>query len=209
VAQKLTMMRTLIASLLCAITTFSVQAQSPVYRHSLNIGLERLGLDAPDGLGTRYLLQYARHLCNDRIVLQGSLGYASASNRRFLVNDYYVDGKPRQRFSSDLTVAFDFIKHPRHAFRLGGGPSLWYRDEVLFQSAQYTVNITTGAVSNVQVKWQPPVKEWNPGFNLLLEYEYALTSRLVASGKIKLVSLDVEGAGLYSIYGVGVGYRFP
>jgi len=196
-------MKTLLIIVL-VITLGTAQAQT--YRHSVGIGVERVGLDAPDGSGNRYLAQYTRHLRQDRLALQGALGYASVPNRRYLVNNYSIDGRRRERFTADVTLAFDFLKSPRQALRLGVGPSAWYRREDLLQSARYTLS-STGEVTNVRANWRSE-QELNWGYNLLLEYEYALTSQVVVSGNIKLVSVNAPGAGFNAIYGLGAGYRW-
>lgn len=199
-------MKTSLSLLFCLLLCFKTYAQTPAYRHSLGVGFERVGLDAPDAIGNRSLLNYSRHFRNDRLIVGANLGYLNVLNKRFLpnTNDYYVYGKRRERISADVTLAFDFLKHPRHALRLGAGPSLWYRQDQLIDDARYTVNLTTGEVTNVQVKWRQE-KEFNFGFNVLIEYEYALTDQLLISGKVKFV--DLNKAGQSSIYGAGIGYR--
>ena len=184
------------------------QTAPTTYRHSIGVGFERVGLDAPDAIGNRGLLNYSRHFRNDRLVLGANLGYLNALNAKYLpgTNDYYVYGKRRERISADLTLAFDFLKHARHALRLGAGPSLWYRQDELFDGGRYTVNFTTGEITNVQVRWRQE-KEVNFGYNVLVEYEYAFTEQLLVSGKLKF--FDSRTAGQSSIYGVGVGYRLP
>jgi hypothetical protein len=96
----------------------------------------------------------ARHSHNDRIVLVNNLGYVNASNRRYLpgAGDNYVTGKPRERFTADVTLAFDFVRHPRHGFRVGAGPSLWYRQDEVIKRASYTLNLATGEVTNVRAE---------------------------------------------------------
>lgn len=199
-------MKILLQSIILCLLVFEVRAQNPIYRHSLGVGFERVGLDGPDMTGSRYLVRYARHFHNDRILLISSFGYVNALNKRYLpgASDYYVIGKPRERLTADVTLAFDFIKHQRHAFRVGAGPSLWYRKDELLESLRWTQN-SNGTVSNVRAEWQPVLKQLNYGFNVLVEYEYALTNQLLVSGKLKFA--DIERAGPSSIYGVGLGYR--
>lgn len=196
-------MKTLLIIVLVA-TLNTAQAQN--YRHSVGIGVERVGLDAPDDIGNRYLVRYTRHLRQDRLALQGALGYVSALNRRSLVNNYYVDGRRRERFTADVTLAFDFLRSPRQALRLGAGPSAWYRREDLLESARFSLS-STGEVTNIRANWRSE-RELNWGYNLLLEYEYALTRQVVVSGNVKLVSVNAPGAGFASIYGLGAGYRW-
>lgn len=187
-----------------SVTTLST-AQAQTYHHSVGIGVERVGLDAPDGIGNRYLAQYTRHLRQDRLTLQGALGYASVLNRRHLGNDDYIYGR-RQRFTADVTLAFDFLKSPRQALRLGVGPSAWYRREDVLQSLRYSFG-PTGELINVQADWQQE-RKLELGYNLLLEYEYALTSHVVVSGNMKLIDVNEPGGGISAIYGLGAGYRW-
>ena len=192
----------------CLLLARGAHAQTPapsVYRHSVGIGFERVGLDGPDDIGNRYLLAYSRHLLKDRVVLGANLGYMSVLNERFVDGDTYVYGKRRKRVTFDLTASFDFIRHSRHAFRVGAGPSLWYRRDEPLGGVFYTVDANT-TVMLKRVEWQPQVKEYNYGFNVLVEYEYAFTERLLASAKLKFASL--ERAGQSTIYGFGLGYRF-
>jgi hypothetical protein len=176
----------------------------PVYRQSVGVGFERVGLDGPDDIGNRYVLGYARHLLKDRVSIGATMGYMSVLNERFIDGDVYVYGKRRKRVTADLTASFDFVRNPRHAFRIGAGPSLWYRRDEPLGGVNYTIS-SGGKVTLTRVEWQPLVKEYNYGFNVLVEYEYALTERLLASVKLKFASL--ERAGPSSIYGVGLGYR--
>ncbi len=103
------------------------KAQLVDSKNSVRIGVDYMSLDAPDDLGFRYLARYARHLTNDRVVLEGSLGYLNIQNRRLVANNFYFEGRPRQRVTADLTASFDFLRDTRQALRLGGGPSVWYR----------------------------------------------------------------------------------
>ncbi|WP_092678974.1 hypothetical protein [Hymenobacter arizonensis] len=201
-------MKTTLSLLFGLLLGFGAHAQTPTHRHSLGIGFERVGLDAPDAIGNRGLLNYSRHFRNDRLVVGANLGYLNVLNKRYLANTnhYYVYGKRRERISADVTLAFDFLKHARHALRLGAGPSLWYRQDELLDGGRYTVNVATGEVTDVQLKWRQE-EALNYGFNVLVEYEYALTAQLLLSGKVKFV--DLNKAGQSAIYGVGIGYRLP
>jgi hypothetical protein len=185
----------------------AAQAQTPGYRHSVGLGFERVGLDAPDATGNRYLMRYARHFRNDRLVLIGTLGYVNAPNRRYLplTNNVYVTGKRRERLTADATFAFDFLSHSRQALRLGAGPSLWYRQDELMGPSRYTV-LADGSVANAQINWFSE-KEVNYGFNVLVEYEYALTEKVAVAANVKFV--DLSQAGQSTIYGSSVSYRLP
>jgi hypothetical protein len=202
-------MKTGLPLLGCLLLAFGAQAQGQpaAYRHAFGVGLERVGLDAPDAVGNRYLLRYARHLHHDRLVVAANLGYLSVRNRVYLPGAaaYYVEGKRRQRVTTDFTAAFDFIRQPRHALRLGAGPSLWYRQEELSDGIHYT-SYADGSVANVRATWRSE-KAVAVGLNLLLEYEYALTDHLLLSGNVKFV--DLGKGGQSASYGGGLGYRLP
>ena len=180
-----------------------VHAQLPTYRHSVSLGFERVGLDGPDDIGNRYLGRYARHLFKDRLIVEAGLGYMSTLNRRFIYNDFFVDGKRRKRITSDLTFAFDFLRTPRHAFRIGAGPSLWYRKDQILDAGLFTVS-ADGRVSNLRLRWHTE-EQINYGFNVLIEYEYAFTQHFTLAPRVSFVSL--ERAGQSSIYGLNLGYR--
>ncbi|SFQ79088.1 hypothetical protein SAMN04515668_4399 [Hymenobacter arizonensis] len=200
------LMKTTLSLLFGLLLGFGAHAQTPTHRHSFGVGFERVGLDAPDAIGNRCLLNYSRHFRHDRLVVGANLGYLSVSNKRYLANTnhYYVYGKRRERVSADVTLAFDLLKQARHALRLGAGPSLWYRQDELLDGGRYTVNVASGEVTDVQLKWRQE-KALNYGFNVLVEYEYALTDQLLVSGKVKFA--DLNKAGQSAIYGVGIGYR--
>jgi len=180
----------------------SAQTKTEQYRSSLTVGVEYLALDAPDDLGWRYTARYSRHLANDRLALSATTGYGRTRNERTLTGTQYITGRPRERLTLDATLAFDFIRHPRHALRLGGGPSLWYRDEDRLLGALYTLR-GDGTITNVRPTWQRQTA-WDAGYNLLAEYEFAVTERWLASGNFKFA--QIRGFQ-NSLLGLGVGYR--
>lgn len=196
---KLLLLHLLLGQLVVA----SAHAQAPP-RYSVGVGLEKMGFDGPDGLGIRYLLGIGRHWKQDRVVVTANLGYGWADNRRYLgVNNWYLDGKRRERLTLDVTAAFDLLKHPRHAFRVGVGPSMWYRREEQLEYARFTID-SQGKLLIRSVRWYP-VDEVNYGFNVLVEYEFALTDRLLLRINTKFANL--HPAGQSTLYGGGIAYR--
>lgn len=179
-------------------------AQVINYRNSIRVGVDYMSLDGPDDLGFRYVARYARHLANDRIILEGSIGYLSIENRQSIFNNFYFTGRPRQRVTTDLTVMYDFLGHPRHALRLGGGPSIWYRKDDDLREARSVTN-QNGQITGVTTRSEK-VEEANFGYNLAAEYEYLLVSRTTLGGRIGIANLN--RAGISSIVGINVGYRF-
>ena len=102
--------------LICSFTT----AQVNNYKNSIRVGIDYMSLDAPDDLGLRYGIRYARHFIDDRVVIEGGLGYLNIKNRRLVANNFYFEGRPRQRVTADLTALYDLLGNSRQAFRLGG-----------------------------------------------------------------------------------------
>jgi len=182
----------------------SAKAQVAPYKNTVGVGIDYMSLDGPDDLGFRYVARYARHIANDRIVLEGSLGYLSVKNRRLIVNNVYDEGRPRERLTADFTVSFDFLRSNRHALRLGAGPSIWYRKDDLLQSAQFTVQ-QNGAITDVTTV-RNQINETNFGYHIRGEYEYALAPRTTLAGRIGIANLN--RAGFSSIAGLTVGHRF-
>lgn len=194
----------LLGLLICSLAITSAQAQTP-FRYSVGIGVERMNLDSPDGSGTRYLLGVGRHLAHDRLLVLANVGYGWADYQAYLgVNDFYLQGKSRQRFTFDATAAFDLVKHSRHALRVGAGPSVWYRREELLNNALITI-ISQNQFVIREVNWQP-VSDVVSGFNVLVEYEWAVTSRLLLRVDTKFFSLN-RSAGQGTHYGGGLAYR--
>ena len=189
---------------LLILLSINVYAQLPAYKHSVGLGIEHVGLDAPDGVGARYLGRYALHLFKDRLTVEAGLGYMSALNRHYFVDDIFIDGKRRKRVTGDLTFAFDFLRTPRHAFRIGVGPSLWYRKDKLVGRTVFSIR-SDGTVINPRVLSWYQVEQINYGFNVLIEYEYAFTQHFTLAPRVSFVSL--ERAGQSSIYGLNLGYR--
>lgn len=180
------------------------EAQVATYKNSVRLGIDYMSLDAPDDLGFRYLARYARHLANDRLVIEGSLGYLSVENRRQVINNFFFEGRPRQRVTADLTLSFDLLNSPNHALRLGAGPSIWYRKDDRLRGAQ-TIRDQSGNIINVDIT-NERVDEANFGYHLMGEYEYAIAPQITLSGRVGFASLNK--AGISSIAGVNVGYRF-
>ena len=179
-------------------------AQLVDYKNSIRVGIDYMSLDAPDDLGFRYVARYARHLANDRIVIEGSFGYLNIENRRLVFNNFYFIGRPRQRVTADITVSFDLLRHARHALRLGGGPSVWYRKDDGLREARSIVD-QNGQITGVTIL-NEKIDETNFGYHLAAEYEYIVGSRTTLAGRIGMANL--AGAGINSIVGINIGYRF-
>lgn len=162
-------------------------AQNTAYKNSIRVGVDYVILSTPDDVGLRYLARYARHLADDRIVLEGSVGYLSASGPKSI---FPSGGKHRQRITGEFTALYDFVKSPIHALRLGIGPSIWNRQD---------------DVRGVDVAFYP-VNQTSIGAHAVVEYEYRVSTRLALSGRYGVAYFDVPGPS--SMLGLNVGYRF-
>ncbi|GAB3334606.1 hypothetical protein GCM10027299_42950 [Larkinella ripae] len=187
------------------LTMISVaKAQNRVYKNALRVGVDYLTLDAPDDLGYRYLGRYARHLGNDRIVLEASLGYLKVANNRSLPNAYVFQGRARKRITADFTASFDFVKSSQHALRLGIGPSVWYREDDRWESVDYLIN-PDGSAAGISIK-NRQINEVNLGGSAVAEYEFAATERLMLGARLGLTTFKT--ASISSLAGLNLGYRF-
>lgn len=193
-----------LTAVLCLLFCSFATAQAIDYKNSIRVGIDYMSLDAPDDLGIRYVARYARHLANDRIVLEGSFGYLCIENRRLVFNNFYFTGRPRQRVTADLTVSFDFLRDARHALRLGGGPSVWYRKDDRLREARSIVD-QNGQITGVTIL-NEKVDEANFGYHLAAEYEYIIGARTTLAARVGMANL--ARAGISSIVGINVGYRF-
>ena len=173
-------------------------------KNSIRIAVDYMSLDAPDDLGLRYGVRYARHFAGDRIVIEGSLGYLNIKNRRLIANNIYFVGRPRQRITADLTALYDFLGNRRQAFRVGGGLSVWYRRDEILREAR-SVPGQNGQPSGIEVISEK-ANETNAGFHLVAEYEYIISARTSLGARVGMANLDK--AGISSFAGVNIGYRF-
>lgn len=189
---------------LCILCYNFSKAQVATYKNSVRAGMDYMSLDAPDDLGYRARVGYARHIGNDRLVVGISLGYMKIKNWENIVNNYSIEGCPRERVTADMTVSFDFLKNPFHALRVGGGPSVWYRKDDRLRSTNYII-LENGTLTDVKTQWEK-FDEVNIGYNLLAEYEYLITPKISLAGRFGVANL--KRSGMSSILGLEVGCRF-
>ncbi|MFC5409057.1 hypothetical protein ACFPMF_07060 [Larkinella bovis] len=173
-------------------------AQKIDYKNAIRVGVDYLSLDAPDSGGNRYLVRYARHLGNDRIVLEASLGYLKVSNSQLLPSQFVFEGRPRKRITTDVMASFDFVRNPQHALRLGIGPSVWYREDDVVRSARYEG--TTVTIENRKID------EVNIGGNVAVEYEIVVFDRINLGVRAGLTNFKT--AGISSMVGLNGGFTF-
>lgn len=180
-----------------------LQAQVPVGRNSVRLGVDLTSLDAPDAVGPRYVGRLARHFGNDRIVVVAEAGYMNVTSSNQPFNDVDPGPNRRERFTADATVLFDLMRHPRHALRLGAGLSAWYRRDNTYRGARMLVS-STGS-QGVAIDWQRN-HGLNTGWHVATEYEWLFDPRW--SVDVRLRVANFRAVGISSMLGAGIGYRF-
>ena len=190
----------LISSLLLS---FTMQAQTPYGRNSIRLGADLTSLDAPDAVSTRYVGRLTRNFKNDRIVVAAEAGYLYVSTLTQPFNGIDPGPNRRERFTSDATVFYDFIRHPRHALRLGVGVSAWYRRDNIYRGARLLSSPNSnGGVSIDRLQ----THALNTGGHMATEYEWLLTPHWGIDVRLRVANL--KGAGISSMLGAGISRRF-
>jgi hypothetical protein len=86
----------------------------------------------------------------------------------------------------------NLLKNNRHALRVGGGLSTWFRrDKILVQSG-FSASPTSSVIP--------------AGFIQYDEYEYLITPKLSVDGRF--IFANLQQAGISSLAGIGLGYHF-
>lgn len=180
-----------------------LHAQAPTGRNSIRLGVDLTSLDAPDAVGPRYVGRLARHFANDRIVVAAEAGYMYVTSLNQPFNDVDPGSNRRERYTTDLTLLFDLLRHPRHALRLGAGLSAWYRREDTYLGA--TAMATTTGLQGVTIDRQQRYG-LNSGGHVATEYEWLFHPHWSADVRLRLAGLG--NAGISSMLGAGLGFRF-
>lgn len=180
-----------------------LHAQTPIGRNSIRLGVDLTSLDAPDAVGPRYVGRLARHLGSDRLVVATEAGYLHVTSPNRLFNDVDPGPNRRERFTADVTVLFDFLRHPRHALRLGVGLSAWYRRDDTYRGARAL--FTPTGLAGIAVD-RHKRHGLNTGGHVATEYEWLFVPRWGIDVRLRLA--DLEGAGVSSMLGAGVSHRF-
>lgn len=169
----------------------------------MRLGIDLTSLDAPDAVGPRYVGRLARHFGNDRFVVAAEAGYMAKTTANFPFNEVDPGPDQRERFTSDATVFFDVLPHPRHALRLGAGLSAWYRREDVYRGA--TLVSTPSGAQAIAIDRQKR-HELNMGGHFAIEYEWLFNSKWSADVRFRLG--DLSKAGISSMAGVGISHHF-
>ncbi|KAA9347788.1 hypothetical protein [Larkinella humicola] len=183
--------------------TTSVHAQVIQNRNSIRLGVDWTSLDAPDAVGPRYVARLARHFGHDRFLVAAEAGYLRKTTSNQLFNEVNPGPNQRERLTVDLTVFYDFLRHPRHALRLGTGWSAWYRGDDIYRGARAA--FTPTGLQAVVIDRQKR-HELNMGGHVALEYAWLFAPHWSVDMRVRLA--DLNRAGISSMLGGGLTFHF-
>lgn len=202
------MKRTLVLVCFCLAISAVANAQFSNLKNSISLDANAVTLGNVTETGSGYGFTYARHLAKDRVSIGGRLGYIKARGEDVTVNGFSSYARRSERFTADLTVAYNFLKSPRHALRLGVGPSAWLRkDDILRGFTFVKEEIDSPKIDRVDFA-REDVQEVNFGGHLMGEYEFSVTQSLVLGVRGDLVQFNRNKTALNRMAGFKVGYRF-
>lgn len=181
----------------------SLYAQVPAGRNSVRLGVDLTSLDAPDGVGPRYVGRLARYFGADRFVVAAEAGYLYVTSPNQPFNAVDPGPNRRERFTADVTVLVDLLRHPRHALRVGGGLSAWYRRDDTYRGA--TALFTPTGLQGIAID-RLQRNGLNTGLHVATEYEWLLDPRWSMDVRLRVAAL--KEASTSAMLGAGVSYRF-
>lgn len=202
------MRRTLVLICFCLAISAVANAQFSNLKNSISLDANAVTLGNVTETGSGYGFTYARHLAKDRISVEGRLGYITAKGKDLSANGFSSYARRSERFTADLTVAYNFFKSPRHSLRLGVGPSVWLRkDDVAKGMIFVKETIESPKIERVDFL-REDIQEVNFGGHLVGEYEFSVTQSLILGVRGDLAQFNRNKTALNRMAGFKVGYRF-
>lgn len=180
-----------------------LNAQTPIGRNSVRLGVDLTTLDGPDDVGPRYVGRLAHHFLNDRIVVAAELGYMRVTSINLPFNDIVPEPDRRERFTTDVTLLADLMRHPRHALRVGVGFSAWYRRDDIYRggAALFSPNGLQAVAINRQA-----YHTLNTGAHVATEYEWLFYPRWSVDARLRMTNF--KDTGMSFMLGTGISHRF-
>ena len=185
----------------CLLLSGLLRAQSPLNRYSARLGVDLTTLDAPDDVGPRYVARLARHLHQNRVIIAAEAGYMRITTANQLFNTIDPGPNRRERFTTELSVLVDALSNPRHAFRLGGGLSAWYRRDDLYRGASTLGRDSYAIDRRIQ-------HGLTTGWHLAAEYAWRFDERWSVDARLRVTSLQEAGVRSALGTGTGISYHF-
>lgn len=188
------MKKNLILFLFCPLCIFAQGAPEKI-----GLGLNYMSLDLPDDMVFRPTFVFEKEL-KSRFFVATQFGGV-----------YYKGGDPnfnipevRRRFTTDVTVKFAVVKYKNNYLKIGGGPSLWYRNDDLVSIVKLRGEAPDFILKPVGVEMQTK-KDWSLGYNLTGELEISVVRNVSLAANISIANLGE--AGFSSIVGLNCYYR--
>jgi hypothetical protein len=210
-------MKKLLPVLLFCFISYLNNAQTPVYRNSVQFHAEALfmkGDNQPQSPVLKNSLIYARKLGQSRWVAEGGISYTNRYVReQFTPFQSFFPGDRSQLITADLTFLYTVLSRNRHALRLGAGPSLWYTRNGRIDDLTGWTN-----AGGQQLEVITYTRSYSHSFNVALalraSYEYALTPRIIVGVRTSTGGNVLKGdgfstlVGTLSTVGFSAGYCF-
>ncbi|WP_018621992.1 hypothetical protein [Spirosoma luteum] len=175
-----------------------IKQDIPFYRNEFYIGAGLLAEDI--GSQAVYENRYTRYLTR-RLGIMGSLTY---SHNFLNSNDDYRAGFTNQ-FALLTGVRFLPLYSRRHTIGITTGPMLTYTDELQGTFGRQTIN--GQLINSLTLTQRSAVKELQTGWHSSIDYNFALTDRLIVGPWLRLSGQSFIIPD-YANAGIQVGYRF-
>lgn len=152
----------------------SAQTSRPT-ANAMYVSADLLYINQTDSPALRYSAQYTRSLGTGRWQLETGLTFASRSVREQLVPFAYTYVSTRSRLATaDVALLYTLLASPRHTLRIGGGPALWYLNDI--RTNTVSIELTQQGTLNHVYLTDSRYGGVTLGVSLRAEYDYALTS---------------------------------
>lgn len=198
-------MKSILLSISFLVIAAQGKAQVPYIpaKNAIQIGTDYLGIDPANGLRYRFAFDYRRYIARDQVALGLSVGFMNSQRETVLIPDLVSVGKnTRQRITVDMAAAYNLLHSVHHALRIGGGPSVWYTNDDLFEKVEpYPIPVGTPVYTQRRLN-----QVWAIGGHGLIEYTYALALNTQVS--LHTGAALVGPSGISPLFGLRAGYRF-
>ncbi len=171
------------------------------FSNRLGIGLNYVALDAPDDLVFSPQLKY-EHIIKKRIFVNTQIGYINYHG-----TEAFFDKLPqtRNRINFDTGVKFAIIKYKNNYLKLGGGVSIWRRNDKIIDQIKVKAEAPDFVLQILSYNTKT-VKDWNLGYNIVSEIDISVSKKVSISGSFGVANF--KNAGLNSFLGLTGFYKF-
>jgi hypothetical protein len=175
---------------------FCLKAQ--ISQNRIGLGIDYLSLDLPDDMVFSPNINYQRQF-NKRLFISTKMGYVNYSGK-----DSFSQSIPenRKRIMLDIRPSFAVLKYKSNYFKIGAGPSFWYRDDDLVKQIRFSLDSPNQIIEYKKTR----TKEVNVGLSLYSEIDIAIIKKISIVGSFGFSTF--KKAGSNSILGITTLYNF-